>query len=230
MGHQVGEQADMSRVVILLGAPGAGKGTQAQRVSKTLGLAHIATGDLFRENLKGETALGAKAKEYMSSGRLVPDELVLEMLFDRVSRPDCSQGYLLDGFPRTLPQAEALEKALGPDANLTVLNLEVRDEQIVERATGRLLCRGCDAIYHQSFNPPAKAGVCDACGGELYTREDDQEDVVTERLKVYHAQTAPLVDFYESRGVLTGVNGELAPDQVNQSLLAALAGAESEAH
>lgn len=220
----------MGRVVILLGAPGAGKGTQAQRVAKELGLAHIATGDLFRENLKGETPLGLKAKEFMNAGRLVPDELVIEMLFDRVSRPDCEQGYLLDGFPRTVPQAEALEKALGAEADLQVLNLEVRDEVIVGRATGRLLCRGCDAIFHREFSPPAKAGVCDACGGELYTREDDREEVVSERLNVYHAQTAPLVDFYGSRGVLTGVDGELAPDAVNKQLLAALASSESEAN
>ena len=220
----------MSRVIILLGAPGAGKGTQAQRLCQELGIAHIATGDLFRENLKGETLLGLKAKEYMNSGRLVPDSLVLEMLFDRVARTDCAGGYLLDGFPRTLPQAEALEAALGKDADLVVLSLEVRPETIIERATGRQLCRGCDAIYHKRFNPPAKAGACDACGGELYSREDDQEEVVTQRLKVYHAETAPLVDFYKSRGVLLGVNGELAPEQVNHALLAALASLESEAH
>ena len=220
----------MSRVVIILGAPGAGKGTQAQRLSASLGLAHIATGDLFRENLKNETALGLEAKEFMNSGRLVPDELVIKMLFDRVARHDCERGYLLDGFPRTLAQAEALEKALGPDVDLTVLNLEVADQTIIGRAAGRLLCRGCDAIWHRDFNPPAKAGVCDSCGSELYSREDDQEEVVAERLSVYHTQTAPLVEFYSTRGVLHGVDGELSPDQVNQALLAALAGSETGAH
>ena len=222
----------MTRVVILLGAPGAGKGTQAQRLSKDLGIAHIATGDLFRENLKGETPLGLKAKEYMNSGKLVPDALVLEMLFDRVARPDCAEGYLLDGFPRTLPQAEALEAALAEQGGieLRALNLEVRDEVIVGRATGRLLCRSCDAIYHAEFSPPAVAGKCDVEGGELYTREDDRAEVVTERLAVYHEQTAPLVDFYESRGVLTRVDGERHPDQVNETLLASLASTGSEAH
>lgn len=220
----------MTRVVIILGAPGAGKGTQAKRLSESLGLAHIATGDLFRENLKNETALGKEAREYMNSGRLVPDELVLKMLFDRVSRPDCREGYLLDGFPRTIPQAEALERALGESADLTVLNLEVRDETIVGRASGRLLCRGCDAIYHREFNPPKTAGVCDQCGGELYTREDDKEEVVRERLNVYHVQTAPLVEFYSTRGVLHGVDGEESPDRVNQALLAALASTETGAH
>jgi adenylate kinase len=217
----------MTRVVILLGAPGAGKGTQAQRLSASLGLAHIATGDLFRENLREETPLGLEAKEYMNSGHLVPDELVLKMLFDRVARPDCASGYLLDGFPRTLPQAEALEAALGADTDLTVLNLEVRDEKIVGRVSGRLLCRGCEAIYHREFNPPAKPGLCDQCGGELYTREDDQEEVVRERLNVYHVETAPLVEFYSARGVLTGVDGEVSPDQVNQALLAVLASSET---
>lgn len=220
----------MSRVVILLGAPGAGKGTQAQRLSRDLGLAHISTGDLFRENLRGKTPLGLEAQQFMDSGQLVPDALVIQMLFDRVSRPDCAEGYLLDGFPRTIAQAEALEVALGASAGLTVLNLEVDPETIIERASGRLLCRSCDAISHRVFSPPAKAGVCDNCGGELYQREDDKEGVVRERLKVYDKQTAPLVEFYSARGVLTGVDGELSPDQVNQTLLATLAASESEAH
>jgi len=220
----------MSRVIIILGAPGAGKGTQAQRLSESLGLAHIATGDLFRENLKNDTALGQEAKEFMNSGRLVPDALVIKMLFDRVSRADCAKGYLLDGFPRTIPQAEALETALGTDADLMALNLEVNDDTIVKRASGRLLCHGCDAIYHRDFSGPAKAGICDQCGGELYTREDDQEDVVRERLNVYHVETAPLVEFYSTRGVLHGVDGEASPDHVNQALLASLAGSETGAH
>ena len=212
----------MSDVVILLGGPGAGKGTQAARLSENLGLAHISTGDLFRENLKNDTELGKQARGYMDSGKLVPDELVLEMLFDRVGAPDCAAGYLLDGFPRTEPQAEALEAALG-DTRPRVLNLEVADEVIVQRASGRRLCRGCSAIWHATFNPPATEGVCGACGGELYQREDDQEEVVRERLSVYHAQTAPLVEFYSSRGLLVGVDGEQSPDDVNEALVVALA-------
>jgi adenylate kinase len=212
----------MSSVVILLGGPGSGKGTQAAKLSENLSIAHIATGDLFRENLKNNTALGEKARDFMNSGRLVPDALVLDMLFDRVAKPDCAMGYLLDGFPRTLPQASAFEEALGPDANVQALNLEVGDEVIVPRATGRLLCRDCTAIYHRTFSPPAANGVCDKCSGELFQREDDQEVVVRERLNVYHTETAPLVEFYSERGFLIGVNGEQAPDQVTDALMAAL--------
>jgi adenylate kinase len=213
----------MTRVVIILGPPGAGKGTQAANLSANLGLAHIATGDLFRENLKNNTALGEKARGFMNSGRLVPDALVIEMLFDRVAKPDCEVGYLLDGFPRTLPQAAALEQALGEAAGVQALNLEVGDESIVGRATGRLLCRGCTAIYHRSFRPPVTDGVCDECSGELFQREDDEEKVVRERLNVYHTETAPLVEYYSARNLLVGVNGEQAPDQVTGALMAALA-------
>lgn len=212
----------MSQVVILLGGPGAGKGTQAVRLADKLGLAHISTGDLFRENLKDDTPLGQKAKGYMNAGQLVPDELVLEMLFDRVGRPDCRAGYLLDGFPRTEPQALALEAALG-DAAPRVLSLEVADDVIVQRASGRRLCRGCGAIWHATFNPTTKDGVCDACGGELYQRDDDQEEVVRERLVEYHTKTAPLVEFYSSRGQLVGIDGERSPDEVNEALIAVLA-------
>jgi adenylate kinase len=212
----------MSRVVILLGAPGAGKGTQAAQLSQKLGLAHISTGDLFRENLKNNTPLGDQAREFMNSGRLVPDGLVLEMLFDRVAKPDCEVGYLLDGFPRTLPQAAALEVALGSDADVVALNIEIQDSAIIERATGRLLCRGCTAIYHRTFSPPAQAGICGECGGELFQREDDQVEVVAKRLNVYHAETAPLVEYYSDRDVLFGVNGEQAPDHVTEALLAEL--------
>jgi adenylate kinase len=217
----------MTRVVILLGAPGAGKGTQAANLSTSLGLAHIATGDLFRENLKNNTVLGEKARGFMNSGRLVPDALVLEMLFDRVAQPDCKSGYLLDGFPRTLPQAVALEAALGANTDVQVLNLEVSEESILSRATGRLLCRGCTAIYHRSFRPPVTSGVCDECGGELFQREDDQEVVVRERLNVYHTETAPLVEFYSKRNLLVGVNGEQTPDRVTEVLMSALAAVNS---
>ncbi len=207
-------------VVILMGAPGAGKGTQAMRLSEFASLPHVSTGDLFRDNLKRETKLGTEAKGYMESGKLVPDALVLDMLFDRVAKPDCAEGYILDGFPRTLPQAEALEKRLAevPDASVQVLDIEVADEVIVERASGRLLCRSCDSIKHKTFSPPRAEGVCDACGGELYQREDDRPEVVSERLAVYHEQTAPLVGYYDERGLLARVDGGRSPDDVFASL------------
>lgn len=206
------------RVVILLGPPGAGKGTQAVRLSDGLGLPHVSTGDLFRENLSNDTELGKRAKGFMESGQLVPDELVLEMLFDRVSKPDCAEGYLLDGFPRTIPQADALAERLGDETPRALL-LEVDDALIVGRAAGRLICKGCGNIQHLEFSPPAKAGVCDACGGELQRRKDDEPDVVRERLAVYHEQTAPLVGFYENKGQLKRVNGDQKPDAVYADLV-----------
>lgn len=206
------------KVVILLGPPGSGKGTQAVRLTKELGIPHISTGDLFRENMSKDTELGKRAKSYINSGKLVPDELVLEMLFDRVSRPDAANGYLLDGFPRTLPQAEALDKHLGMNTNLVVLDLEVPDEVIVKRAEGRLTCKGCGSVYNRHFSPPAKEGVCDKCGGELIQRPDDRAEVVQERLRVYHNQTKPLVEYYAKKGVLSHVDGTQSPDQVFEAL------------
>ena len=211
------------RVVILLGPPGAGKGTQAVRLSDGLGLPHISTGDLFRENLSNDTDLGKRAKGFMESGQLVPDELVLEMLFDRVGKPDCAEGYLLDGFPRTIPQADALDARLAGETPRALL-LEVPDELIVGRASGRLLCKACGNIQHLEFAPPAKDGVCDECGGELHRRKDDEPDVVRERLVVYHDQTAPLVGFYENKGQLQRVNGDQSPDAVYADLLKCLEG------
>lgn len=213
------------QIVILLGPPGAGKGTQAVRVAAELGIAHVATGDLFRENLGKGTDLGNRAKQYMEAGKLVPDELVLEMLFDRVAQPDCREGYLLDGFPRTLPQAEALAEALGNQPCQTLL-LEVPDEVLVGRASGRLLCRGCSNIHHATFSPPKKEGVCDACGGALYRRKDDAPEVVRERLKVFHGETQPMIDYYRERGSLEAVDGSQAPDEVFAALRARLRGAE----
>ena len=208
----------MQSVVILLGAPGAGKGTQASQLSEDLSLPHVATGDLFRMHLKNGTTFGTTAKSYMEAGKLVPDEVVLDMLFDRVGEADCADGYLLDGFPRTLPQAEALDARLD-GVNLLVLNLEVSDEAIVGRAAGRLLCKSCNAIYHKETKPPAIEGVCDRCGGELYQRKDDAPEVVRERLGVYHKQTRPLVDHYAAKGVLQNIDGERDPAEVRESLL-----------
>jgi adenylate kinase len=210
------------RVIILLGPPGSGKGTQAVRISKELGIPHISTGDLFRENMSKNTDLGKRAKSFMEAGKLVPDDVVLEMLFDRVSRPDCKKGYLLDGFPRTIPQAEALDKFLKDGTKVVALNLEVSDDAIMKRVAGRLTCKQCGAVYNRYFSPPAKEGICDKCGGELYQRSDDSPAVVEERLRVYHAQTEPLIDFYTKKKVLTNVNGENAPDVVFQDLMKAL--------
>lgn len=213
-------------ILLLLGAPGAGKGTQAKRLAVSESLPHVSTGDLFRENLKQGTPLGERARGFMESGQLVPDALVIEMLFDRVSRPDCAAGYLLDGFPRTLPQAEALDQALaneeGPQPHFIAIDLVVDDALIVRRASGRLICAACGHIQHTEFDPPRIAGNCDSCGGELATRKDDLPEVVKDRLAVYHNQTAPLVGHYESRGVLIQIDGEGAPDEVFKALSAAL--------
>lgn len=219
--------SSQSTVVILLGPPGAGKGTQAVRLAEACGLPHVSTGDLFRENLGNDTELGRKAKGYMESGRLVPDELVLEMLFDRVERDDCADGYLLDGFPRTVPQAEALAGRLAGSTRVVVPNLVVDDELIVRRASGRLICGSCGNIQHEEFSPPAKSGVCDACGGELVKRKDDQPEVVLERLRVYHAETAPVAKFYQAQGLLQNVDGERSPDAVFEELLGLVRGQEA---
>lgn len=201
-------------VLILLGAPGSGKGTQAKELSKTFEIPHISTGDLFRENLSKNTALGARVKSFMESGQLVPDSLVLEMLFDRVSQNDCAKGYLLDGFPRTIPQAESLEAHLADQVNVVVVNLEVQDELIMKRIGGRLTCKQCGNIYNRYFSPPKVEGICNQCGAELIQRSDDRAEIVAERLRVYHQQTAPLVQFYDARHLLTNVNGEQQPEVV----------------
>lgn len=209
----------MTRILILLGGPGAGKGTQAKRLAQALSVPHVSTGDLFRANLADETPLGLAAKEYMSAGKLVPDELVLDMLFDRVDRPDCRDGYLLDGFPRTLPQAEAFEARVGAEAERVVVEIDVDDATLVARLTERRTCRACGHVHHLRFAPPAKEGVCDACGGELYQRDDDSEEAVRERLRVYHEETRPLVDFYAGRDVLSVVDGTKSPDEVFEALM-----------
>lgn len=210
--------ASPTKVVILLGPPGSGKGTQAVRLTKDLNIPHISTGDLFRENISKNTELGQKAKTFMNEGKLVPDSLVLDMLFARVSQEDSRNGYLLDGFPRTLPQAEAFDKQIKPGTELIVLQLDVPDELIVKRAAGRLTCKGCGNIHNRYFSPPLKEGICDKCGGELVQRPDDREEVVQERLRVYHTQTKPLVEYYSKKGILHKVDGTKTPDEVYQAL------------
>lgn len=207
-----------SLVLILLGAPGSGKGTQAPLLAKEFGIPHISTGDMFREHLALNTPLGKKARDYMLAGKLGPDELVLDMLMERISKPDCVRGYLLDGFPRTIPQAEALSRFLSKNVSLMALSLKVPDDVIAKRASGRLICRQCGHIYNKDSSPPKKAGICDKCGGEVYQRPDDTPEVVLERLKVYHHQTEPLLGYYQKQGVLANFNGNKAPDAVHDEL------------
>lgn len=208
--------------MVLLGGPGSGKGTQAEKLSKELRLPHIATGDLFRENLKNETDLGKLAKTYMNRGELVPDDVTEAMVEERLSRPDTAFGFILDGFPRTLPQAEALTEMLAAAKRRLagVLYINVSDEEIVSRLSGRLICRNCQNPYHKQFKPPAKEGVCDLCAGPLYQRDDDNPNTIRARLKTFHGQTAPLVDYYQKVGLLHEVNGEGPLAEVNQRTLA----------
>jgi adenylate kinase len=215
------------RFIVLLGPPASGKGTQAARLREALGLPHIASGDLFRENLKNETELGLKAKVYMDRGELVPDDVTIAMVMERLKRPDCAGGALFDGFPRTIAQAEALDQALAERGHRigVVPYIAVPDEVLVERVSGRRLCRVCGEAYHVKFNPPARPGVCDNDGGELYQRGDDSPETVRKRLQVYWEQTSPLIDYYRDRGVLVEVNGDQPIDAVAADLRAAVAGA-----
>lgn len=206
-------------IIILLGPPGSGKGTQAVRLSKQLHIPHISTGDLFREHIRTHTTLGKEADRYISQGKLVPDELTLAMLFERVAQPDCAHGYLLDGVPRTVHQAETLDKQLSPQAKVFIINLVVADAAIIRRLTGRLVCRECGHIHHREFSPPKVAGVCDRCEGDLYQRADDMPIVAEERLRVYRAQTEPVLTYYAAGKRLHTVNGEQAPERVFQELL-----------
>jgi adenylate kinase len=209
----------MAEILILLGAPGAGKGTQAAKLAQALSVPHVSTGDLFRANLSAGTALGERARTYMDQGELVPDEVVLDMLFDRVAQADCAEGYLLDGFPRTIPQADALSARIGPDDSVRAFDIEVDDGVILERLTGRLTCSANGHVWHRAFKPPAREGVCDTCGGVLEQRADDSEEVVRNRLEVYHEQTEPLLDYYRSRGMLESVPGDRAPAEVFAALM-----------
>ncbi len=210
--------------VILMGPPASGKGTQAERLQELLDLPHVASGDLFRYNLKNETELGRRAKVYMDKGELVPDDVTIAMVLDRLSQADANKGALLDGFPRTVVQAEALDDALAEKGNGIdlVLNIRVSEEELIARVTGRRLCRQCGASYHVKFNPPKEPGVCDKCGGELYQRDDDTEEVARKRLDVYEAQTKPLVEYYEEEGLLIHIDGEKSIDEVTTALREAI--------
>ena len=210
--------------IIMLGAPGAGKGTQAKMIADKYQIPHIYTGDIFRANIKTATELGKEAKKYMDQGLLVPDELTVKILLDRVAQPDCANGYVLDGFPRTIPQAEVLDKALTElnDKIDYAINVDVPDENIVKRMSGRRACVACGATYHIEHIPPKKEGVCDKCGEPLILRDDDKPETVLNRLKVYHDQTQPLIDFYTGKGVLKSVDGTVDMQDVFASIVAIL--------
>lgn len=210
--------------IIMLGAPGAGKGTQAKKIADKYSVPHISTGDIFRANIKEGTELGKKAKTYMDQGLLVPDDLVVDLVVDRVQQDDCTNGYVLDGFPRTIPQAESLDAALeklGEKIDYAI-NVEVPDENIVKRMSGRRACLGCGATYHLVHIPPKTEGICDTCGKELVLRDDDKPETVTKRLNVYHEQTQPLIDYYTSKGVLAEVDGTKDMEEVFQDIVKVL--------
>lgn len=212
--------------IIMLGPPGAGKGTQAKMLVEEFGIPQISTGDMLRAAVAEGTELGKKAKEYMDKGQLVPDEVVIGIVRERLSKPDCEKGFILDGFPRTVPQAEALDKILQEMGKKIdyVINIVVPDEEILKRLTGRRTCRKCGAMYHVVFNPPKKEGVCDKCGGELYQRDDDKEETIRKRLEVYKAQTEPLVDYYKKKGVLVDIDGTKGIQEIYQDILKVLKG------
>ena len=209
-------------LIILIGAPGSGKGTQAQTLVKEFGVVHISTGDMLRANVKAQTPIGLKAKTFMDAGQLVPDEIVIDMLRQRLAEPDCAHGALLDGFPRTLPQAVALESLITSHFRPVVLSLEVSDKTVIDRLTGRRYCPECNAIYHVSFAPPQKEGTCDKCGAPLATRSDDVEKAVRERLIVFHKQIGPLKEYYAKKGLLDEINGEIGSTMTAQACVNAV--------
>ncbi len=207
--------------IVMLGAPGAGKGTQAKKIADRYQIPHISTGDIFRANIKNGTELGKRAKAFMDAGNLVPDSLTLELVVDRLTQDDCKNGYVFDGFPRTIPQAEALDGALAAKGEKVdfAIDIEVPDENIVTRMGGRRACLQCGATYHVLFNAPQKEGVCDRCGGALTLRDDDKPETVLKRLGVYHQQTQPLIDFYQEKGCLAQIDGTKEVDEVFRDIL-----------
>lgn len=210
--------------IIMLGAPGAGKGTQAKLIAEKYAVPHVSTGDIFRANIKNGTELGMEAKKYMDQGLLVPDELTVKILLDRVAQDDCQNGYVLDGFPRTIPQAEVLDRALDEigDKIDYAINVDVPDENIIRRMGGRRACLSCGATYHVEHIPPKKEGTCDTCGKELVLRDDDKPETVKNRLDVYHKQTQPLIDFYQAKGILRTVDGTVDMKDVFAAITAIL--------
>ncbi|MEN6571251.1 MAG: adenylate kinase [Anaerolineaceae bacterium] len=214
----------MARFIVLLGPPGAGKGTQAKIIAEKHGLVHVSSGDLFRENLKAQTELGQKAQTFMNRGELVPDDVTIAMIRERLNCPDCKNGALLDGFPRTPAQADALNEMLKEFHGKVDLvpYISVPSEVLVERLGGRWTCRAAGHVFHEKFNPPIKAGVCDFDGSELYQRDDDKPETVARRIKVYFEQTSPLIEYYRSRGLLAEIDGTLPIDEVTVKMLAAI--------
>ena len=210
--------------IIMLGAPGAGKGTQAQLIADKYGIPHVSTGDIFRANIKNGTELGMEAKKYMDQGMLVPDELTVRILLDRVAKEDCKDGYVLDGFPRTIPQAEVLDQALTERGDRIdfAIDVDAPDENIVKRMSGRRACLACGATFHVEHIPPKQEGICDRCGQELVLRDDDKEETVQKRLDVYHEQTQPLLAYYEKKGVLRTVDGTKTMQEVFAAVTALL--------
>jgi adenylate kinase len=211
-------------IIILLGAPGAGKGTQAELLCEQLGVVSIASGNLLRDNIRNGTPLGMRADEYMQRGELVPDKLVIDMLTARLKAPDVARGVILDGFPRTVGQAEALDSTLAAQGRRVdrALYIKVDNEALLDRLSGRWICRNCQASYHEKFNPPRVGGVCDLCGGELYQRNDDRRDVMENRLRVYFEQTLPVIQYYRDNGMLIEIDGAQDIEKVNADLLAAV--------
>ncbi|WDV45403.1 adenylate kinase [Clostridiaceae bacterium M8S5] len=212
--------------LILLGPPGAGKGTQASGIVKKYNIPHISTGDIFRKNIKEGTELGTKAKEFIDKGLLVPDEIVVAIVKDRLTEDDCKKGFLLDGFPRTVAQADALDIELKKlSYNLDkVINIEVSKDELVKRAVGRRICKECGATYHVLFNPPKKEGICDICGGELYQRADDNEQTVSKRIEEYQNKTQPLINYYEKQDKIVNIDGKQDIDKVYSDIVNALGG------
>jgi len=201
--------------LIFLGLPGAGKGTQAEKIAKKFNIPQISTGDILRENVRNGTELGKKAKTYMDEGKLVPDDIIINMIKERLKNPDCANGFILDGFPRTIEQAGALEDISPIDYAIFI---DVPTDVLIERLTGRRSCKKCNAVYHIKYNPPKKPGICDACGGELYQRDDDKVETVKKRIEAYNNQTKPLVSYYKEKGILITIDGNRPIDEISKDI------------